>query len=48
VRDHFVLELPDDQLQRRSIFKTVSPWLRASGYDLADDLGERLVFLKIK
>jgi len=46
--DSFVLELPDAPAERRAVRRTVGPWVRAAGYDVEEDLGQRFMFIRIK
>ena len=46
--DGFVLELPDAPADRRAVRRTVGPWVRAAGYDVEEELGQRFMFVRIK
>jgi len=46
--DSFVLELPDAPAERRAVRRAVGPWVRAAGYDVEEELGQRFMFVRIK
>jgi len=46
--DSFVLELPDVPSERGTVRRAVGPWVRAAGYDVEEDLGQRFMFIRIK
>ena len=42
------LELPDEPSERGAVRRAVGPGVRAAGYDVEDDLGQRFMFIRIK
>jgi len=46
--DSFVLELPDGPVERKAVRRAVGPWVRAAGYDVEEELGQRFMFIRIK